>query len=68
MVDVPVKNPKAHKVISIAYQDMSQNSFTFGPQGTTSIYAAVCSDNYMYIYAKVRDRYEFFRDIHLGKV
>ena len=68
MVDVPVRNPNAHKVLSIAYQDMSSISFTFGPQGTTSIYAAVCSDNYMYIYAKVRGRYEFFRDIHLGNV
>ena len=56
------------KVLSIAYQDMSMQTFTFGPQGTLSVFGAACSDFHLHFYVWGRGRYEFFRSIHVGEV
>ena len=56
---VPVR-AQTDKVIGIAHQDVSNEVYAFGPQGTDSVYGVLCSDHTLYFYIRNRGKIELF--------
>ena len=54
-VTVPVKAEKA-VIMSICFKDLSNESSTYGPIGTTSLIAVTSTDAHIHIYAYVKNK------------
>ena len=64
---MPVR-AQTDKVIGIAHQDVSNEVYAFGPQGTDSVYGVLCSDHTLYFYIRNRGRIELFYQFNTGDV
>ena len=65
--EVPCKG-QSDRVLSVAFQDLSQSLYSFGPQGTEAVYGVLCTDHILYFYIRIRARIELFHQIDLSGI